>query len=212
MITLRIRRPLAFLFTITLAAVALAPASQAADSPWQLLDNLRLSLHESGPLTARFVQTYIPAGFDTGDQEQGHLSLWLPACLRWSYDEGRSFLVCDGEVHQWNEGELAGRVFTIDPAEEAGLDLLLVDSGTLQERYVASSESTPDAQVIDLSMPPGKGSYHARITLNADATRVTAFEYVDSEGNRTSFTIEAFQALGHTALFRPPAGLEWTRE
>lgn len=202
---------LAALLGASLLVASAAPIAAAA-SPWQLLEGLREGLRTDGPVAARFVQTYIPAGFEQGDEEQGHLSLWLPSCLRWSYDEGRSFLVCDGEVHQWNEEEPAGRVFAIDPAEEAGLDLLLLEVSTLQERYVANSEQAENASVIDLSMPPGQGSYHARITLDSTGSRVTGFEYVDDEGNRTRFTIADYKSLGHTALFRPPVGLEWARE
>ncbi len=203
--------PLATLLAAALIFASAMPAA-ASESPWELLQGLREGLRTDGPVSARFVQTYIPAGFEKGDEEQGHLSLWLPSCLRWSYDEGRSFLVCDGEVHQWNEEEPAGRVFAIDPSEEAGLDLLLLEVGTLQQRYVANSEESGDASVIDLSMPPGQGSYHARITLDSTGSRVTGFEYVDDEGNRTQFTIADYKSLGHTALFRPPVGLEWARE
>jgi len=197
---------------LVLLAGLIAIPTPAADSPWQLLEGLRQALRTDGPVAARFVQTYRPAGFDSGDEESGHLSLWLPSCLRWNYDEGRSFLVCDGEVHQWNEDEPAGRVFAIDPSEEAGLDLLLLEVDALQQRYVASSEKQADSSVIDLSMPPGQGSYHARITLNHSGSRVTGFEYVDDEGNQTRFIISDYKTLGHTALFRPPVGLEWARE
>lgn len=199
-------------FVALLPVLLLAPSTATADeSPWQLLESMRTELRSSGPLTARFVQTYVPAGFDAGDQESGNLSLWLPTCLRWTYEEGRSFLVCDGTVHQWNEGEPAGRIFAVDPAEEAGLDLLLLDTATLRERYVASSQALAGGGwAIDLSMPPGQGSYRARVSLDAGATRVVAFEYVDDEGNRTTFTIDNYKSVGHTALFRPPVGLQWT--
>jgi len=185
----------------------------AVESPWVLLEGLRAALESAGPLTARFVQTYTPAGFSSSDEEGGHLSIWLPRCLRWNYDEGKSFLVCGGEVHQWNEDEPGGRVYEIDPTRETGLDLLLVDVDTLRERYVASSQELPDgSKVIDLAVPPEQGEFRARIFLNPEGTRVSALEYVDSEGNRTRFALEGYQRLEHTALFNPPAGVEWTRE
>lgn len=204
-------------FAALVAALILSlstPIGATADeSPWRLLEGMRTDLRTHGPVTARFDQTFVPAGFEQGDREQGQLSLWLPSCLRWSYEEGRSFLVCDGKVHQWNEDEPAGRVFAVDPSEEAGLDLLLLEIATLRERYVASSQAIDGGGwAIDLSMPPGKGSYRARITLDTAGTRVVAFEYVDDEGNRTTFTIDEYQKVGHTGLFRPPVGLEWAED
>ena len=210
---LRAAKNLLLPVTALLGAVLLsAPLGASAASPWELLEKLRTGLRTDGPMTARFDQTFIPAGFDSGDSESGFLSLWLPTCLRWSYEEGRSFLVCDGEVHQWNEDEPAGRVFEVDPAKEAGLDLLLIEVATLRERYVASAQEVDGVDVIELSMPPGQGSYHARITLDDQGTRVVAFEYVDDEGNRSQFTLSGYRSLGHTGLFRPPVGLEWNRE
>ena len=199
---------------VGLCTALMVPALADADeNPWQLLEAMRTDLRTNGPLTAHFEQTFVPAGFDSGDREGGQLSLWLPNCLRWSYQEGRSFLVCDGTVHQWNEGEPAGRVFVVDPSEEAGLDLLLLETATLRERYVASSQAIEGNRwAIDLSMPPGKGSYRARVTLEGESKRVVAFEYVDDEGNRTTFTIDDYKTVGHTALFRPPVGLEWSED
>lgn len=198
------------------ATSAAPPAPATAEppgSPWGLLEGLRAGLRQDGPLTARFEQTYIPAGFSDGDREQGHLSLWLPTCLRWNYDEGKSFLVCDDEVHQWNLDEPSGRIYEIDASQETGLDLLLVDTATLRERYVASSDRRPDGQpVIALALPPGQGDFRATIVLDSAGTRVTELSYRDSEGNQTRFTIDSYQALAHNALFSPPADLEWIRE
>ncbi len=180
-----------------------------------MLATLRASLADDGPYAARFAQTYIPAGFDTGDQETGHLSIAMPKCLRWNYDEGKSFLICDGVVHQWNENEPAGRIFEIDPASEVGLDLLLVDIESLRERYnAASSSSTTETggAVISLSVPPDQGTFWAQIELDATGTLVQAMEYTDDEGNRTRFEISKYEKLDHMALFRPPSEIEWTEE
>lgn len=193
-----------------------ASAAETENSPWVLLENLRTALQKAGPMTGRFTQTYVPAGFERGDQESGHLSIWLPDCLRWNYEkpQAKSFLVCQGEVYFWNEGEAAGRHYQIDPREEPGLDLLLVPVASLRERYVASSRQERDGGfVISLALPETEaGSFSAEIRLDATRERVVGLEYTDSEGNLTRFLISEYARLSHTALFKAPTDIQWTRE
>ncbi|MEM9593009.1 MAG: outer membrane lipoprotein carrier protein LolA [Acidobacteriota bacterium] len=187
-----------------------------ATSPWSLLEDLRSGLETAGPITARFEQTYVPAGFSSGDTESGHLSLWLPDCLRWNYEkpEQKSFLLCKGEVYAWSPQEDGGRHYRIDPSQEPGLDLLLVAVPKLQERYVASSERFDDGTYeIELEVPPDVAEgFSARIRVDPVAERVVALEYTDGEGNKTRFAITGYQDLAHTALFQPPKDIQWTEE
>lgn len=198
------------------AGFVLLPATARAESPWVLLEQLRKQLQESGPQTAQFVQTYVPAGFKSGDQERGHFSMWLPDCLRWNYEEpqAKSFLVCQGEVYFWNDDESGGRHYRIEPEQEPGLDLLLADVALLRERYVASSETLPGGgQAISIAMPENQPErIRAKITLDPAGRQVLGLEYTDDEGNLTRFEISGYQRLAHTALFQAPTGIEWTEE
>ncbi len=208
-------RPSVLAALTALAALALAPAARAI-SPWELLEQLRDNLQRSGPVTGQFQQTYIPAGFRDGDTESGHLSIWLPDCLRWNYVEpqAKSFLLCDDEVYFWNEDESGGRHYRIEPEEERGLDLLLVEVAKLKERYVAANEKLADGTYeIALALPPDVGRpFSAKIRLEPVSMRVVGMEYTDEEGNLTRFEITDYQKLRHTALFKPPQGIEWTEE
>ena len=199
-----------------LVSSGLSPAGAAGESPWDLLVELRQELEEGGPVSGRFLQTYIPAGFQSGDEEQGHLSLWLPRCLRWNYEEpqDKSFLLCETEVWFWNPGETTGRHYQVTPEEEPGLDLLLVDVDRLQERYVASSARLEDGTYeIRLALPPpAEGQWSARIRIDPVARRAVGLEYTDGEGNLTRFDLSDYVKLSHTALFQPPHDLEWTEE
>jgi len=203
---------------LALASLTLPRPAPAQGSPWELLEELRAGLEDAGPITGRFTQTYVPAGFSAGDEESGHLSLWLPRCLRWNYEEPqkKSFLLCDNEVYFWNEDEEGGRHYAVDPLQEPGLDLLLVSVSKLRERYVASSERLDDGTAqISLSTPPredGDGSFSATIQLDPVSHRVVGMEYNDDQGNLTRFEISDYQELSHTALFQPPQGIEWTEE
>ncbi len=218
--TIRRAPNLHLLASLLLAATGFAAtpvlATETENSPWVLLETLRSALQKSGPMTGRFTQTYVPAGFETGDRESGHLSIWLPDCLRWNYVEpqAKSFLVCQGEVYFWNEGEVAGRHYKIDPREEPGLDLLLVPVESLRERYVASSQKTKDGGfIISLALPETEaGSFSAEIRLDASRQRLVGLEYTDTEGNLTRFLISEYAQLSHTALFKPPTDIRWTKE
>lgn len=209
-------RTLTRCLVMTSMVFGLALPSSADESPWQLLESLRQSLEDQGPVTGKFQQTYIPAGFSSGDEESGHLSLWLPRCLRWNYEEPqrKSFLLCDEEVHFWNEDDPGGRRYQIQPQEEPGLDLLLVDVARLKERYTANSEKLTDGTYeVSLALPPQTpGRFSAKIHLDPVSHRVLGLEYTDDEGNLTRFTVGDYKKLAHTALFQPPADIEWTEE
>ncbi len=203
----------------TLAAVilaALAPTGARAVSPWELLEKLRDDLQRSGPITAKFDQTYIPAGFKDGDRESGHLSIWLPDCLRWNYEkpQAKSFLLCGDEVYFWNQDESGGRHYRIEPEEEPGLDLLLVEVARLRERYVAANDKLADGTyAISLAMPPEtERPFSATIRLEPVSMRVVGMEYTDEEGNLTRFEFSEYQKLRHTALFQAPRDVEWTED
>ncbi len=206
--------------TLSIILAALALPAHADDStefsPWVLLEGLRDDMQVSGPMTSRFIQTYIPAGFKDGDSERGHFSMWFPDCLRWNYEEPqtKNFLVCQNEVYYWSEEEPGGRRYRIDPKEEPGMDLLLVPLSTLRQRYTAQSDLQKDGSyVISLTTPPADdGKFSARIRLDRDKKRVTLLEYTDDEGNLTRFLISDYQGLSHTALFQPPDDIEWTEE
>ncbi|MEM1177529.1 MAG: outer membrane lipoprotein carrier protein LolA [Acidobacteriota bacterium] len=196
-----------------LLLIASLAAPVTAESPWSLLEELRGGLVEAGPLTARFVQTFVPAGFESGDREAGAFSMWLPSCLRWNYQEPESkhFLLCGEEVWSWNDLEPTGRHYIIDPETEPGLDLLLVDVDKLRLRYVAESAKQSDGTyLLHLRTPPEVAqSFAATIRIDPVGERVLSLEYTDAEGNRTRFDISDYQDLKHTALFQAPRDLEW---
>jgi hypothetical protein len=202
----------------------LASPALASENPWELLNELRAKLVTDGPMTARFEQTYIPSGFSTGDFEKGHVSIWLPDCLRWNYAEPqvKSFLLCKNEIWAWNDEEEGGRHYKIEPEKEPGLDLLLVDVARLKERYSAETRRLASERVeISLRVglapahpQPGKSksAFSAKIELDTTISRVLALEYTDEEGNLTRFRLVDYQPLAHKALFQPPQDIQWTVE
>lgn len=192
-----------------LAAAQAAPAIE----PWQALTELRLHLAASGALGARFRQTYIPAGFASGDEESGRLALALPDCLRWDYSEPypKAYLLCGSRLHSWVSGEPQGERMQVEAREEAGLDLLLLPVEQLRGRYRASAKAAGGGAILIELIPtdPGSRIAQAELTFDLATERPTALSYRDRDGNRSTFRFEIFELLDDPTLFTPPATMVW---
>lgn len=208
----------ALLLAVALATLpaALAPPSAAAAevSPWQTLDRLRDALVEQGPARAGFRQTYVPAGFSTGETERGTLYLALPECMRWDYSEPyeKTFLLCGDEAHYWNPEDRSGRRYEVDREKEPGLDLLMLSLDTLRQRYRARAEAAGEGLVRVTLEPISSAGSLAEATLLVDpkAGRLAGLSYRDREGNRTKFELEEPAVLaGRNKVFQPPADFRW---
>ena len=194
-----------------LAAAAVGPAV-AADG-WSVLRDLRARL-EAAPQIAEFEQEFLPAGFASGDRETGRLTLGLPECLRWDYDEpfAKSYLLCASTVWTWNPGESSGRTFFVEPDEERGLDLLRLGVERLAESYSAELVDGPPETVAVRLLPLGAVNEISEATLTvADGDgRLRELSYRDVEGNTTRFAFSGHRRLaaGDPEL-RPPGELTW---
>jgi outer membrane lipoprotein-sorting protein len=205
--------------SVFLASHALAqpPAAQEVD-PWASLKTVRQSLVEAGPTGAGFVQTYIPAGFTSGEKENGKLALALPDCLRWDYTAPypKSFLICGGVLYAWNEEDKTGRRYRVDRKKEPGLDLLLLGVDELKERYHATGKAVEGGHVEIALSPKDKGKTSeltdATLTVDPSTKRVTGIAYHDREGNLTRFDIAGYEDLPRQGRFTPPAGIKWEEQ
>ena len=191
---------------------AAAPPSSAID-PWQALTELRLHLAASGALTASFRQSYVPAGFATGDEEAGQVALALPDCLRWDYSEPypKSYLLCGSRLHTWVAGEPQGERLHVESRNEAGLDLLLLPVEQLKSRYTAVARPATGGAIAVELVPTAPASRIARAELLFDlaSQRPTELSYRDREGNLSTFRFGAFELLDNDLHFTPPTDLIW---
>jgi|GEM_PF-648818 len=192
-----------------------APSTSAAD-PWSWLTRVRRSLVEAGPTTANFSQTYIPAGFASGEKESGSLSLHLPDCLRWDYQDPypKGFLLCGEMVQAWNPEDHTGRRYRIDRKNEPGLDLLLLGVDDLKARYNAVTRSSPNGQIEIALSPKGKAGELSDAALAIDPTtlRVVQVSYHDREGNLTRFQLADYRPLAKPGQFSAPPGIQWEEQ
>jgi outer membrane lipoprotein-sorting protein len=219
-----VRRPRLLLFAflaLVLGTLAAAPVRaagpDASQDPWQILQSVRQSLVDSGPTAATFTQTYVPAGFSSGDSESGRLSLALPDCLRWDYQDPypKGFLLCGSVAHSWNPQDKTGRRYRIDRKNEPGLDLLLLGVEDLKNRYRASARSLAAGRVaVDLGPlagqeTPGNELTDASFLVDLATRRLVEVSYHDREGNLTRFVIKDYKGLPRQGQFSPPGGIRW---
>jgi hypothetical protein len=203
-------RPFAALW----AGALMAGVAAAADDPWQAIETLRVALAADGPVEAEFSQSFVPAGFTTGDTESGAVALSLPDCLRWDYLEPdrKSFLVCGARAWSWVESEPQGQRFTIEADREIGLDLLLLPAAELAMRYRATAHrSAQDELEIVLEPLAADGALAvANLVIAAGGRRPAALDWRDREGSVTSFRFSGWRELADGDRFAPPLGLEWS--
>jgi outer membrane lipoprotein carrier protein len=199
---------------LLLATALPSPAEDA--SAWSVLDEARMSLAASGPERAAFVQTYVPAGFSSGEEEAGSLAFRLPDCLRWDYAEPypKSFLLCGERVYSWNPEDRRGQTSAVDRASQPGLDLLLLPVDELSERYDAAAEPEEGGRVA-IHLEPRAGMAgrteltDATLVVDTRTDRLVEVSYRDQEGNRTTFRISGYEALAERGVFEPPEGIDW---
>ena len=197
--------------------VTAAGASFAEDgAAWAVLDTARKSLAASGPERAEFVQTYVPAGFSSGEEEAGRIAFRLPDCLRWDYDEPypKSFLVCGERVYSWNSEDRRGQSAAVDRESQPGLDLLLLPVDELSGRYDAKAEDAGAGRVtVHLEPRAGMAGQTeltgATLVVDTRSDRLVEVSYQDREGNRTTFRITGYEALPDRSVFDPPDGISW---
>ena len=209
----RLRRTSLFL----LAALALLPLGAAAQDadPWATLKSVRQSLVDAGPTGANFVQTFTAAGFSSGDQESGRLALSLPDCMRWDYTNPfpKSFLLCGGTVHAWNEGDQTGHRYRVDRKKEPGLDLLLLGVDELKSRYQATAKAgRRTARSRSPSSPRRRTSPSSRTRRSRSTPRAAGWSpspITTGRGTSTRFEITGYQDLARQGSFSPPGGLRW---
>ena len=205
--------------TATLLLALIAASAARAASPWEVLEAIRTDLQKSGPTTANFVQSYLPAGFSTAERESGRLSLDVPECLRWDYQEPevKAFLICGGTVHSWTADDPVGYRYQVDPQREPGLDLLLLEVDQLRLRYRAENRERRRG-VVEVRLAPVEETAQLKeavLIIDTVTRRLLQLEYRDAEGNQTSFDILGYRPLegeeGQGA-FTPPTTKEWRDE
>lgn len=195
------------------ALLALASAPGRAENPWLAFDELRAALKAKSPLSAKFEQTFTPAGFDEGDLEQGTLAISLPQCLRWDYGEPfpKIFLLCDDKIHTWAPGDTVGSRYLLQDEDAPGLDFFLQTSSELRAKYNASAVDLPDGKLKVELIPhqPTDDVTRVEVVLDTKTNLLVSLLYDDVEENRTVFAISNYESGAERGVFLPPPDMQW---
>ena len=211
------RLALAALLAAVAAAGAAPVRAATQNDAWAALAAARAGF-EHAAWTADFVQTWVPAGFASGERESGTVSLALPGSLRWDYAAPfpKSLLVRLDTAYSWNPGESSGRRVFLEPDERQHLALLALDLAALRQRFSATLEPSSGAglEILLVPLAPADAAgqseiREARLALDARSHRLLRVAYADAEGNRTEFELSGHRPAAGDGLFTPPAGLEW---
>jgi len=185
----------------------------AQDDPWSLVERFRGNLEAAGPFSARFVQRFVPEGFSTSETEAGRMALSLPDCLRWDYDDPfpKSFILCGDVFHYWHPGDREGHREEIEARDQPGLDILLLDIAELRSRYsiVESERSAEQVKIVLRPNSANEFASEATLILDASLNRLLGLQYLDLDGNRTSFEIFDYRAGLEAGTFNLPEEVRW---
>ncbi len=209
----------ALLLAAALPVLPAAPSPAVAQDAWGVLSEAR-SAFEQGAWTADFTQTYVPAGFSSGDSETGTVAIALPGSLRWDYQQPypRTFLIVGTAAYSWNEGESAGRRGEVAERDRRHLDLLRLDLEALREHYAAALEAgalDDGTAVHRVAMTPqteGDVIEGATLLFGVASGRLVGLEWSDVEGNATTFRFSGHRPVEDSSRFVPPAELDWFEE
>ncbi|MXX75892.1 MAG: outer membrane lipoprotein carrier protein LolA [Holophagales bacterium] len=194
--------------------LAAAPAP-AADDPWQVLDGFRRGLEDSGPLSAGFVQTFVPFGFapEDGETERGSLAIDLPGCLRWDYSPPfeKAFLLCGRTVHHWNPGEPVGQRYDLSEQPAPGLDFFLLSASDLRDRYEAELDAAEANRLRLVLRPlePSEDVVEVQVVIDAEDQRLRELTYQDAQRNENRFVVGDYRSGAPPGRFEPPPGIDW---
>ncbi len=187
----------------------------SANDAWNILADFRAALDRSGPLSAGFVQTFIPYGFkpEEGETERGRLAIDLPRCLRWDYSPPfeKCFLLCDRTVHQWSPGEPSGQRYRLSEQAAPGLDFFLLTTEELRRRYRAVLESDGGDRALLVLEPilPGTDVAEVRVVIDREQHRLRELTYSDAQQNENRFVIGDYRSGAAPDRFQPPTELVW---
>ncbi len=204
----------AALAAVVAAALIAAPPAPAVDDPWQVVDDFRRALDGSGPLSAGFVQTFVPFGFapEDGETERGSLAIDLPGCLRWDYDPPfeKAFLLCGRTVHHWNPGETVGQRYDLSERPAPGLDFFLLTTSDLRDRYEAELDTAEGNRLRLVLRPlePSEDVALVQVVIDEDQ-RLRELTYHDAQRSENRFVVGDYRSGAPPGRFEPPAGIDW---
>jgi outer membrane lipoprotein-sorting protein len=182
-----------------LRLAAALPLLLAALDPAAVLSSVRRAYTASPSFTARFVQSYVPAGFAPASPETGSVTMAAPDRIRFDYDgkEGKLFTFDGTAARQYVAADRQLVVRTLTPDEKERLPLIFFESPEALLRRFTASAVAVESGLTEVTLTPRSGGEPAKLELAVAASgEVRRLVITDLAGNRTTFAFTGLVASG----------------
>ena len=166
-------------------------------------------------MEASFTHSFTPKGFKNAQVESGSVLFGKLPAMRWTYSRPEQKLFVFDGSRSWfyvpaDKQVTLGRV---DEARKRELPFLLLGDPAAREKFFSVKETKRGSSIVTTLQPRAAGSLmrSVTVTINPANHLITRIEYVDREGNRTSFDFSGYHARAAAAdsfRFTPPAGVQ----
>jgi len=164
---------------------------------------------------ASFTQRFTPKGFKSSQVESGSVIFGTLPMMRWTYSapESKLFVFDGSKSWFYVPADKQVTVGVLDDARKRELPFLLIGDPAARDRYFVVKETQRGRSVVTTLQPRDRGAMIRDVTVTSDASThtISRIDYGDREGNRTSFELSGYHAVGagaDTFHFTPPAGTQ----
>lgn len=167
---------------------------------------------------ASFVHRFTAKGFKTSQVERGTVAFGSLPKMKWTYTSPeKKLFVFDGSTSWFYVAE-DRQVTTsrVTEARKSELPFLLLGDPAARDRHFSVKQTARGGSVVTTLQPKGGASQIRTVTVATSATthRIERIDYVDRDGNRTSFEFSGYHSRPLPAeafRFAPPAGVQVIR-
>ncbi|HET8796656.1 MAG TPA: outer membrane lipoprotein chaperone LolA [Thermoanaerobaculia bacterium] len=198
-------------FLIAILAIA-ATTTQAAQ-----IELDRAAAAMSG-MEASFTHRFTAKGFKTSQVEQGSVLFGALPRMRWSYTkpEKKEFIFDGSSSWFYVPADRQVTLGRVNDARKRELPFLLLGDPAARDQHFIVKEQKKNGAIVTTLDPRDKASIMRTVTVTiAPSTHlIQRIDYVDRDGNRTSFEFSGYHrraASAETFRFTPPEGVQVIR-
>ena len=199
------------ILTAALAVSALLPFQAIAAE-------LDLAAAAMSGTEASFTHRFTARGFKTSQVEHGTVAFGPLPKMKWSYTSPeKKLFVFDGST-SWFYVPADRQVTTsrVTEARKQEIPFLLLGDPAARQKHFEVRETRRGARVVTTLRPRAGGALvrSVDVTTSAATHQIERIEYVDRDGNRTSFDLSGYHRrplAGDAFQFSPPAGVQVIR-
>lgn len=167
---------------------------------------------------ANFTHRFTAKGFRNSQVEHGTVVFGTLPRMKWSYTSPeKKLFVFDGSTSWFYvPGDRQVTTGRVNDARKREIPFLLLGDPAARQKYFDVRENRRGRSIVTTLKPRDTAAVvrSVDVTTSASTHRIERIEYVDRDGNRTSFDLSGYRtrAAGAEAFrFSPPAGVEVIR-